>query len=689
MKRRTVLKSPIILASTASFLSSCSTVKAPEKTYLSGFIFSDAHIGWRGADQPSIEEQSQAIQTIKSQFPNIDLIFDTGDLHHGYLNETERNIARNQWLTHFISPFSEKMFHYVPGNHELGRGPSDTELVASQIGSQNLRPYYSFDYNGIHFISVPQLLDTILVNQETINWLKHDLQINKNKTTIILSHNSIKDTTYDNGENGYRTVINSHQVLSVINKHNNVIAWLHGHNHLYEIVKRDQRLYVSNGRIGGFNPPEEWGPYGHGHLGGIYFAISKKGLVVKSYSATKKDFLANLGFPNLSDQLNVETTFNPAAQMHYYYGHGKLTNNVKHQMTNHFLSKSDATVFTRTIQSPVMNDNSKFNLTSELFFVGKRMNKTVGYQIIPKTVHRKTTKQGLKLTNPTDENLVVNLPSQRTNKFNYLERGSYFRCESSDRFAVKLNTLPVKDEITDGKVKYSFRVLDSKHNTLYESAVAVMDGDTPGHFKTTFSIPELSEGISKYLKLSFVFENHPKKFILSQLALEKVTEPNEPQTLLVNSKEFNISEKKNFSIKQDELTSSGQAPLVYSGDRSLSCVIKIKNVQWQVRNAVATYEGETIDLLSYRHKYQIINEATLTPTSPRDFYVNKVVDLMPVKITYKNNGVGISLEKVNSQSALVFVTRRKPQKVIGSEVIDYTKNRLILKPTTKNITITL
>ena len=239
MKRRQFIKTSIALASAPLVLTHCRNNPTDLNTKkITGFIFSDAHLGWTGKDQPSKDTQKQTIETISNYFTNLDLVFDTGDIHHGNLREKQRLEARDFWLTNMAGQFPNSLFHYIPGNHELGSGRRDAELTAAQVGSFTFRPYYSFDYKGIHFISLPQLQDTILISQEALNWLKLDLEINKDKTSLIFSHNSLSETTFNNSATGYRVTVNSDQVYNIINKHGNVLAWFHGHNHQYEIVKK-------------------------------------------------------------------------------------------------------------------------------------------------------------------------------------------------------------------------------------------------------------------------------------------------------------------------------------------------------------------------------------------------------------------------------------------------------------------
>jgi hypothetical protein len=583
------------------------------------------------------------------------------------------------------NPFSNTLFHYVPGNHELGKGPTDEEITANKIGSNNFRPYYSFDYKGIHFISLPQLLDTILVNRESLDWLSHDLSINKHKSTLIFSHNSIKNTTFDNGENGYRTVVNSEALLKIINKYNNVIAWFHGHNHQYEIVKKHNRLYVSNGRIGGFNPPDSWGNFGQGHLGGIYFEVRSTGLLVKCYSATKNTFLDQLGYSNLTKKLSLTTSFDNSLGLNYYFGHGSLTNNVSYEVINHYLSHKDVKINIRELESTTLNDNSSFELTTELFFIGKRIKRIIGYQLLPRDLERRSVKNGLLIEKNVNKRITINLPTQKKTKLNYMVRGSYFRCESKDEFNAGIK---YKSNFNDTKpsIMMSYRVYSKEQVILFDSEKIHMNKLGKQFFTESIKIPILNEYEEKYLRVSFDLIDFPKEFVLTKLSLSKEVNTNKSQSIEINEIIYS-QPKNNLIIKQDEYQKQGTSSIKYYGKKPVSCLIKIKDVEWQIRNAISTYEKNKISLIAYRHQYQSPNEVILKPIQKQDFYLNRVIDLMPLKISYTNRNIKIQLIKTSKMSRLVFIINKRPKNIYGSKNYHIKGNMMVVVPETKNIEV--
>ena len=84
INRRDFLKTTSLVTS-GLFLPNSVFAKADAKCerVLKAFIVSDAHFGWSGNDQPAIAKQNAAMATIMKKFPDLDVLIDTGDAHHG------------------------------------------------------------------------------------------------------------------------------------------------------------------------------------------------------------------------------------------------------------------------------------------------------------------------------------------------------------------------------------------------------------------------------------------------------------------------------------------------------------------------------------------------------------------------------------------------------------------------------
>ncbi|QHI68011.1 metallophosphoesterase family protein [Tichowtungia aerotolerans] len=333
---------------------------------LKGFIVSDAHFGWRNEQQPDPQRQRELITHIHERFPDLDLWLDTGDAHHSSLGaKAVFDAATTDWCDIIANQSNKALFYYVPGNHEICQPTAgqDSERRCARMGSMSYRPYYSFDVKGIHFVSVPELEHPVYINKETMDWLKLDLDLNRDKTVILLSHNNVKGTTHfdDTFMAGYRGVANSKTLLDVIEQHPNVIAWMHGHNHDYVVSRHNNRLFVSNGRIGGFNPHHA---YEDGEpLGGIYFEVWPDRLVVQCYSAEHELFIdEGLGRKGRSQTLRVSTTVDPLAPTGYAFGHGGFLDGQRAAVHNYHTSKDSlCSLILAGTEDACINENIGFS----------------------------------------------------------------------------------------------------------------------------------------------------------------------------------------------------------------------------------------------------------------------------------------------------------------------------------------
>lgn len=680
MERRNFIKSSAAVGLLPAVLNACSKDTKSKNKGISAFIFSDAHIGWDGKDQPLLSVQADMIQRIRSFFPDLDLVFDTGDVHHGNLREADRRAARSFWLTNMAGQFSSSLFHYIPGNHELGRGLNDAELTVGRLGSMGARPYYSFDYKGIHFVSLPQLLDTILISEETINWLAQDLLINADKTTLIFSHNSISGTTFSNGESGYRETVNSDKIIQMMDNHGQVLAWFHGHNHQYQIVSKHQRLYVSNGRIGGFNPPNNWGDFGQGHLGGVYFHIDAKGLNVRCFSASANTYFDQIGFQNLSQRLETPTTYDPKSSMNYYFGHGRISNNVNYQFYNHYLSSLKSSVVISQNKLVSINENSSFNYSSKFYFAGRDVHRVIGFQLLPKKTKFATDENGLNIIPDSQRQAFkVKFPVEKYKFKKYLSRSGYYRCALGEKL---LFTLKVGDANPGIGAAVSYKLLSESHVVLYNSDQQALQIALNQDIQTVFELPSTIAGINNhdkvYIFVELSFNKVPKQITIQKIQLSQFDTNTANQykgNLYINDVKVKTTDYGFSSIQQNKLFNLGTGHFKVDGTSITSSLhIKVPDVKWQIRNAVASFENDTILIEALRSDYQTRPEIIITPTSDVGCYVEKLINIKQCKITYENNQVFININHLHSDAELIVFSKQKPITVTGGQITESINN---------------
>lgn len=669
MDRRNFLKS----AATSPLISKVVEFKKAKGSELNCFIFSDAHIGFTGKDQPTRETQARMIQVIKKQFPNLDLVFDTGDVHHATIFNEERRKAREFWLQQMAGQFGESIFHYIPGNHELDRGKKDAEISAGELGSFNFRPYYSFDCKGIHFVSLPQLLDTIYITQESLNWLKQDLLFNSNKTTIIFSHNSLKGTTFTNGESGYRETVNSQEVMDVIDSHPQVLGWFHGHNHQYEVVKKLNRLYVSNGRIGGFNPPVHWGDFGQGHLGGIHLRVNENGIFVRAFSASESKFLDKLEFPNLSDQILTKTSYNNTAKVNYFFGHGKLANGVKHQIYNHYLTDKKIEIFTVNNNKKNLNENYLLRFPSKLSFKGKDVNRIMGFAVRPRTIKYESNHSGLSIK--LDGHAYIKFPDWGLNKEHYLLRSGYYRCAAGEKYGLRIECEGLNGSES---MFYQYRIHDLSHNLKYKGEYTKLKF-TNGVCEFTFETTD-KEKIPAKEKLYIVFtlkltgKNH--HLIFRSIQLNQVGQNNEGERrnmIVLNGKSFVYESFSHEKIASNKLFTNGTSSIILNGgNNTQTTYFQMRDVKWQIRNAMASLKDNSIYVHKMRSNFQENNEIILTPCSDQKCYIAKTRNLENFKINYNPNQITlISLgHSINDSASVLLMSKVGIKSLKGGDFVE-------------------
>ncbi len=665
MKRRRFIQTTVAAAAATPLLLHQCQGEAPQpaKEKITGFIFSDAHIGWDHPTQPTQAAQQQAIKTIVDYFGDLDLVFDTGDVHHGNLLEDAKVEARDFWLTEMAGQFPQALFHYIPGNHELARGINDVELTVGKLGSFALRPYYSFDYQGIHFISLPQLQDTILITRETLNWLAQDLALNQDKTTLVFSHNSIKGTTFDDKTSVYRVTVNSDEVTDLLDKHNNVIAWFHGHNHQYEIVKKAQRLYVSNGRIGGFDPPAYWGDFGQGHLGGVYFEIDSEGLTVKCFSATQNDFFENFGLPHLSNQVQHKTSLNAASPVNYYWGHGMFHGCNTHEYHNHYLSHQASRAFVTDNNTLAINTNHDLRFGTVYTHANGDRNKAMGYHIVPRSVQFKKVPTGLQIVSPDAAPYHINLPVEKYMFGNYLSRSGYYRCGPGARY--QLDMLFTDPNTADLQLQY--KVMDRHHVVCYQSAwvPAAQHGDTA---QFDVAIPD-----------AFSPEPHDHRiYLFMSVRVDNAADALSIKSICLLPKQPGTDAKEKISMQGqyiDHERPGAPIPWLSQGSglikahdvvRPKTLYIKTPEVKWQVRNATATITPNGLVIQKPRHHFSQRAQVIITPTTAHHFYVSELVGITHCQIAYFSRRILIDSIKVQAGAMLVVIANKQPVKVEGA-----------------------
>lgn len=207
------------------------------------------------SDPQSDEEQYYDIyrEVLRSATKNCSpqFIVNTGDIVNNNWKGSVPNLNQWEWaLTGTFDVMKDYPIVATTGNHEAAdydfseRFNFDTPEGASTKSGV----YYSFNYNGVHFTAINtndtsdhKSPDTTGLSDEQLNWIKSDLEKNKNaKWKIVLMHKPIYDcgaggnNTEDpaEGRTNYDIPVMRRQLAPLFTQYG-VDLVVQGHDHLY------------------------------------------------------------------------------------------------------------------------------------------------------------------------------------------------------------------------------------------------------------------------------------------------------------------------------------------------------------------------------------------------------------------------------------------------------------------------
>ena len=644
---------------------------------LKGFIVSDAHFGWMNDQQPAPDFQKEMMTRIVKRFPDLDLFFDTGDAHHNDHHENnDPYMARKNWCDIIQGGCGQVPFYYIVGNHEIySNEDDDPEMRSNIMGSTSCRPYYSFDMKGIHFISFPELMKTIYITDEEFAWLDLDLELNKNRTTVLLSHNNIIGTTSGN-EAGYRGLMDSEKMLGIFRKFPNVISWMHGHNHSFEIKESQNMLFVSNGRIGGFDP--SLGKHG---IGGIYFEISDSGLLVKCYSAEKDMFLENIS-GNLTQELKITTTLDSMAKGSYSFGVGSAKNKERFPVYNHHSGNfQKREMYVAGCSDAIINEDPLFTRYTERH-AWHGLDKIL---LAAKINHGNSvfeyTNPGIRLKANSDWFTTVTMPGENFSLY------SYYRCpvDTEYKISIDLETFPVANagkqvlwlrllvHDIEGKI---LRIIQSEGITLKtgkQKLEEILKVPPIDEYETIYSNPDSDKLVNMAVEASFSgMESGDvaiKSIKFNMTDTEGVTiNPG----LNINGEKCNYS----GSISENQIIKLPLNPRVNERDvievasegiKRLTFLIKHTDLEWQVRNAAVKDFGKFLEIKKIRNKLSDKMEIIIVPLIKlQDPYIHRVRNAEGLRIYPLSRGnkiLKIEIDKISENTQIEVFSSKRPVRI--------------------------
>lgn len=614
---------------------------------LRAFIVSDAHFGWTNDLQPSPDVQQRMMERIFERFPDLDLFIDSGDGHHNYATEEDR---RN-WVKIVANGCGRLPFHFVAGNHEVDvwHRDEDPEQQTCAQASVMARPYYSFDVRNIHFLVLPQLHQMSYVSEESLEWAALDLAVNRDKAVIVLSHNSLLGTTSFGADQVYRQTWNSEDVFRLLDSHPAVLAWMHGHNHNFEVVKKHNRLYVSNGRFGGFVPPDTLPE--RGDLGGIYLEVTPQQVRVRAYNLTKdRWFDAVAEQAHLHQSLAHATGLDDAALPAVSYGVGRMAPGRRIEVARHISRPTQRTLHVTAPASTHagalrINENSDLNVYRERFSSDEKATLLLpGYSMSPSpkdvpsddlswywndgmfVVRARSVR-----SDPDQKPPRLQAPGQRR------AESTYFRCAPGQRYRVRLD---IETAEATRRLTLTLEVWDQYGEKRHLEQAETMKLAAGRHaVEHIFTVPESTAARTLYDPLADEGAFDPSQPTLPQLQMNvEAVFPGLGEEIRVHA--FEIDALPGETAVADTLTihagaerhslpvsGSAAAGVVmgipgdmyerFTVDRSnaqpCSWLIREVGSRWQVRNATCDDQGSQLVIGPVRHTRSPANEIVIAP----------------------------------------------------------------------------
>lgn len=680
--------------------------------HLQGFIVSDAHFGWLHKSQPTPAEQALAMKTIMDKFPDLDMFIDTGDAHHDYA----KDVARGDWTDVIQGGCRTIPFFYVVGNHENHNSLTvddtfydyDSEFKSNVLGSVECQPYYSFDRKGIHFVSLPQVMDQGYISDAEIAWLKLDLEVHKDITTIILSHNSLKGTTQYFSDAGYRQTTNSEVLLEMFKHYPNIVAWMHGHNHTYEVVPVAGTVYVSNGRIGGFDPGtwQEYKKdnyYGGGNLGGVFFEVGSDYIEIRCFSATQNKFFDEMeGYQHLSYRLNRKTTFNPLEPYAVNYGFGGSPNGQKLHAFHHHAGGT-RTLFITGADSPVINENPDFKVFTQRTSPDWQTKHLSGYSFEPNEENDVKNDETWKWLNPGVRIFKRKNPAETKAIFApnaTLSQRSYYKCAPGNRYTLSTDQFTQQGGQTATLIvrvyeKHFVQVFELKGKTH-----KLKSGNQ--QLKWIFEIPSLETIRSIYtdrevvnefmLTVGLEFSNINTDIDLQSFKLTLSSAEKEAMTLsptiTVDESEFSYKGiLPTGVIQRYELPANHPFKSYYAfdvkGNGRVSWIEKHVAPDFQVRNAACRVEEGFLVVGPLRNHFSPREEIVIVPVHSTELpYLHRIRHLKGARIKQaspENKVIEFTTDDLwsHGHGEVEIVCRQKPLRISGVKVFSFVNDRLV------------
>jgi 3',5'-cyclic-AMP phosphodiesterase len=154
-----------------------------------GFRFvqiSDTHVGFTGqANRDAAATLQQVVTRINALDPAPAFVLHTGDLTHG------QKAGAFDTVSEILKGVRAERVVYVPGEHDVFLDGGKEYLARHGAGTVNGRGWQSFDYGGVHFVGLVNVLKykgegVGALGEEQIEWLEKDLAALGDSTPVVV-----------------------------------------------------------------------------------------------------------------------------------------------------------------------------------------------------------------------------------------------------------------------------------------------------------------------------------------------------------------------------------------------------------------------------------------------------------------------------------------------------------------------
>jgi 3',5'-cyclic AMP phosphodiesterase CpdA len=242
-------------------------------------------------DLRSPEGFASALRAVQGLSPPPDFILTGGDMCHNMRDQTLDESVEIAEL--FLKVFQENCplpMHCCLGNHDLAAWNKPAEAASDPRYGKKLTiqkfgmkaPYYSFDHGDWHFVALDYLRVSepgkfaAEIDPEQMAWLREDLNANRARPTIAVTHAPVVSAIELFTDRAKRTdvalavpfgrVIGNGPELVETAKTGNVRAFISGHLHLVERLELLGHSFICSGSVSGhqWNGPRMGTPEGFG-----------------------------------------------------------------------------------------------------------------------------------------------------------------------------------------------------------------------------------------------------------------------------------------------------------------------------------------------------------------------------------------------------------------------------------------